>query len=284
MIKQLFLSLLLTSTTIHSMELTILPNTALHNLDILSHITHHICNVDISGIEIKNNIKSFARTNKTLYDYYAREKTQQSIVRQVALYKNLSDSMVARHFGYTTIENTIDYLFTKINSEIELTQKDLRDHWYLNSTIPCAHLDEGAQETLLLHAIKSHKFPAAKQLITAGIDCHSTRSVNPFSTFTNCYYNYGKCTLDVEKLFCDIIELLIKEKYHPDHRIKAINGTLLHIAASRKQKQLTRLLLKYGANPYIICYKEDAFAFERGKPKGWLTTMVNEINNNKQKS
>jgi hypothetical protein len=129
MIKQLFFSLLLTSTALQSMEL------ALHDHDTLFNITHQICNVHNWDKEkINRNIQRFARTNKTLYEYYSREKTQQSIIRQVALQNNMSDSSTVYYFHYKALSNKIDRLFDKATRKETFTENDLKDTWYLNST------------------------------------------------------------------------------------------------------------------------------------------------------
>lgn len=285
MIKQLLFSLLITSTALQSMELTVL-----HNHDILSHITSQICNVhNWDAKKIKRTIQTLAKTDKTLYTYYTHEKTQQNIVRQVALHKKLSDSMIARYFDYVTIMNNINALFSKLSITPEkLTQEDLLDKWYLNSTIPCGHFNEGDQETLLLQAIRKFGIITAQQLITAGIDCNFTRNNNPFF-FINHYYSQTDIELqlseDKRQIFFDIIELLLKKNLHPDTRFCITNDTLLHQASFRNDQRLARLLLQYGADPYLTCDDNDnAFTVETGSPRGWLTAIVNEIERGKKNS
>jgi ankyrin repeat protein len=273
--KHLLFSLALTSTAIQSMEPTVF-----HNHDILHHITEQICNAHI--LHAKKDIISLAKANKTLFEYYSREKTQQSIVRQIALHKNLSDSAIAQYFRYTQIRIKINRLFNKIN--LGLTQADLQDSWYLNSTIPSANFNEGEQETLLLRAIRQFNITTVKQLIIAGIDCNFTRNNNPFF-FINNYYIEQQVSEDKRQVLFDIIELLLKKNVHPDCRIKTYHSTLLHLASSSNDQRLARLLLQYGADPYLTWNRNDnAFELECGEPKGWLTAMVHEIERGKKNS
>ncbi len=277
MIKQLFFSLLLTSTALQSMEL-VLSYTEPFNC-----ITEQICNINQCHItRTRKDIAAFSKTNKTLYTYYNLEKTKQNIVRQMAIYKNMSDRSIADFFRYKTIAGKIDTIFTKINKDQELTENDVQDSWYLNSTT----MNYPNDSTLLLDAIKKREFTKAKLLITAGINCNNARcSENPLVLITT------QCCEDAEALqkedCLDIIKLLLENKIHPDSRKEGCySPTLLHIAVGSKNKNVARLALEHGANPHLKWIASDAFEIEElfNKQDHWLAGLIYEIEKNKQNS
>jgi hypothetical protein len=273
--KQILFSLLLTSTALQSMELA------------LSH--PDICNLITTQIYIANNknpkktcgdIDSFSKTNKTLYK--SREKIHQSIIRNVALQNNQDDLNTADAFGGIAIRNKINCLFGKIARKT-LTKDDLHNAWYRNSTATYSCENGVKQKTLLVATIGAFDLEIAKFLLEADVNGNSTRcKENPLALMTN-----NRCfgEDDKQRIWFDIITLLLKNNLHPDSRISTDHPTLLHQAALWNDLPCTRLLLQYGADPYLPCKKYgncNAFELERGEPKGWLAAMVYEVEKSKK--
>lgn len=282
--QQLFFFCMLISSgaTIHNMELV------LYNHDLLSQITHQICIVNNWNTpKIKTDIQSCTHINTTFRDYYMSENTHKNLIRHMALYNNTSDLHDSCFFGYKTINNKIKYLFSKIENKTEnFTHDDLSDAWYLNSAIACTAIANERfieLETLLCRAIKKYELGKAEILITAGIDCNSTRCQNPLALMAQIGY-IQTFPLTQKKSFFTIIRMLLKKGIHPDSRPYPTSISLLQLAAWKKYKRLAHSLLECGADPYTKSFndQQNAFDLEHGEPKGWLATLVEEVEKSKK--
>ncbi len=271
MIKQLFFSLLLTSTALQSMELTVL-----HDPNMLFHITEQICNAHIFLVE-KKDIDSLAMADTTLCEYYSREKTQQNIIRQMALQNDISDCNIACCLKYNAIGNKIRCFFDKAKQGKIFTEDDLKDTWYLNSTIT---IWADAKSTLLTTAYHAQQLDTIKTLIHAKTDVKN--NINNSLLTTICDDRRAKRFKSTQLL--TIAELLLEHGADPNFKLSNKYNTPLIAAvlASSIDKECAHLLLWYNADPCkivvnkIYCghyYERICSAFDL-EETGWLKKMV----------
>lgn len=292
--KQLLFTFALISTTaLHSMELTLVyPTEYPHATEAFNHLNTHICSINQwYPKQTKDDILAFSRTNKFVYAYYYIEEVQQNIVRQMAIRNKVNDHSMAKFFGYKPIASCILHLFNAINDPQEFAQYNLKNTWYLNSTAMTCHTNYQNQiyqnrNTLLLDAIRKGDFAKAKQLCDAGINCNNTRCPdNPLALLIAHFTErpLGKEILTQED-YLTIIKFLLNNNVHPDSRNNNNYPTLLHIAVAFNNQNVASLALEHGANPYATHDNFNAFDLEKkyNPTESWLANMINEINQSKK--
>ena len=275
--------------------------------DFLPHLSKQIGNTHHWQPEkTRIDFHALSLVNKFLHTYYTDEQTQQNIIDSVFInhIKMTNHEFIARSLGCNKIARTIQYFTTKIcDSQKLLGKQDLKNtsrYWYLNISI-------------------EHRYPLLNAAIASGNVQKVTIMTNsPFLKIqcnaipgapTQCPLRYiaelrtNRCH---KNEYLDIALLLLK-KITPDHRVHVSQRTPLMCAVMAKDKEMTRLLLDHGANPYLITAPmnnekkqytinsyiqrvapdpenpdiRNAFMLEQGEPKGWLKAMYDEIQQKK---
>src|SRR5579863_544640 len=283
----LFLLLITINTVIYGTQTpnsSILAEKALYTPDIISHITEHLCyGPDYQLKHVKDNIWRFSLTNKFFRNYFTQEKVQQNIIKLCSQYFNTNDSTTALHLRCRTIDKKINGLhWVACDKKQQFTELDLKDQWYLNATVPDSHYNR-ANLSLLCIAIENMNFKAAHKIIEHAqkLNFHYNRRENELHLIAhmrhslqrpiNGLLNTNKC-----KKLLTIAECLLQKNMLPDGRENDEEMTPLMQAISRKDEDLVRLLLQYGANPYIK-YCPNGTIFEYlSETLDWLNKIINK--------
>lgn len=307
--KQIIFSLLLiTTATINGMKR---PNNfqgsditnaemVLYDSDILQQITPYLCmSHDYRPCEIRKDIRALYETSKFLHHYYGQEKNQQDIIRSCSHYHGSNDKDVARNLKCCTVLAKIKrYTDIAHNKNQQFNENDLKEPWYLNMTTAfwCKFLRRSVQQSLLQIALNHSDTTKAIQIID-----HAKQLDFYYS------YNYGKNLLsDITRIrnqnqnfdinqdcitddeYNDLLEIakrLLQKNILPDGREKIEHFTPLMDAVKYNDKELARLLLEYGADPYAEYYdifaKKRTNTFDLEEGKSWLQKMINEVAENK---
>ena len=295
MIKKKILFFIAFINTINSMDQQSIFTSTFKHLDLLWSLTEQVCLVPELHKKQTEDFKNLSRINQFFHSYYTDEKNQQRIIDflknrdQNNLDPRYRDSLsTARFLQFHRVADKINDIHTKAGKvEISFTAQDLEENntWYLNTTITIQ------KEYLWDHVIESHNVSKAKLLIDKP------------------YIKIPPYALDeiIEKIKPDsdykdflIIFKMLLEKISLDQRSRYSEETELMIAARRNQKEIAQLLLKKGANPFLLhCYLDrsysvydtydhikripnhpylnNAFTVETGEPEGWLMQMYNEF-------
>lgn len=271
------------------------------NSDALWKLTEQLCIITERHHNTTNYFKNLALTNRFFCSYYMDEKNQQRIIEflnnspQYPSDMRYNDSFYAARFlQFHKIYKKIgDIHQTANNRELSFTEEDLKEEnaWYLNSIkgFPCG-------DPLWMHIIETKSVEKAKLLIEKSYIKIPTYI---FEKIMDRIKKNGYC----QDLF-DIFEILL-QRISPDQRNRSSSDSELMMAARNGQKEIARLLLEKGANPYLLkcyCYSQcyavnstydhinripgdkclyNAFLLEKGEPKGWLMQMYKEIQQSK---
>jgi hypothetical protein len=288
MIKQLFCSLLLTTTAIHSMDLM------LCNPNVGPHITQQLCGHRRYLWAFKDDIANLSLTNKALCSYY--KNNAKNIVRMIARNKNSSDEKVARHLGQKTIYNKIKDLFSVIHHNQCFDPQDLLDRWYLTAT------REYPEESLLHSAIHRAQMTNIAMLTHAIDDINADSNANSLWSLFMSPLSFRESKFHNLKLFT-IAQLLVQKGANPDDRPLITSFTPLMICILENKQNCAQLLLELDANPYALFfhtgyypsqkpysieqaanqYSTDDILYRFDTQKPWLQNAFQQGNNESQK-
>lgn len=232
----------------------------------------------------KSCLRNLASTNRAFHTYYFQIKTRQKLVKLFAIHNKISDCDCAKNFGFTTISKKIESLFgTSPKYTVCFQQHHLQNPWYINATNSFPLVQE--PQTLLHRTIEFLDFNRFKMLLAAKINLHNAQCENILRLALRRY-----CCASEPKdayLLFNMIILLLDCKCDPDVKIPTHmkqETTALACASSKGDQKLARLLLEHGANPYETVIIEDmlvnCFGLEQEKPKGWLSAMYKDTQNN----
>ena len=268
----LFLLLITINTVIYGTQTpnsSILAEKALYTPDIISHITEHLCYGPNYALKhVKNNIWSFSLTNTFFRNYFTQEKVQQNIIKLCSQCFNTNDSNTAYHLGCRTIDKKIDrFVDIALDKNKQFTELDLEDQWYLNTTALC--MRNGADVSLLYITIQRRNFKAAHKIIEHAqkLNFHYNQPKNNLHLIVNMRHMLQSSIIDFPKNkirydeLLTIAERLLQKNMLPDGRENNEEMTPLIHAILNEDEDLVRLLLKYGANPYIK-YRRGGIIFE----------------------
>lgn len=253
-----------------SKPLTIEPR---FNHDILAFLTSHICKIENTKIKlICKSIIRFSWVNRTLYHYYSNDKTIQRMINLLAIHHNRSDYFIAIILNQTIRQKMSD-LISIIKVNRPSTKNDWSDPWYLNATFATQNDSiKGLvpHQTLLLMATSDLNVEGVKTLLDAGAPCNHDRCPNPIAVLAIPSFEYESTQNQKNKN--DILKLLLEAKINPDSRYTITMPTCLHTAIKNKDMQQARLLLEYGANPYIFQFNNSyntGFNYHTGEVIEW---------------
>lgn len=225
----------------------------LNNKDLLFCITQQLCTIHrCRPLRVKKDLAALALVNKPFFIFFSQYHNadtfySRSLVKQMAIRRNIHDQIIARDFGNFVISQKISRLFTIATTEATFTKKDLKDTWYLNATGWCSCYDY-RHSTLLLAAIKHYDLPKVKMLLKAGIKLNLQTGENPITFMAN--INYSTLEREERKSFFAIVRLFLKKGVHPDSRPRITCPTLLQRAVQNNNRHFAYSLLQAGANPY----------------------------------
>lgn len=283
--KILFFLSLITNILTHGMETS--NNESLLNLynpTILSAVTTQLCLIHRYKPQcIRKDIKSLSTTNTILHEYYHQEKNQQKIIRLCSRNLCSNDEKIAKKLRCDRIAKKIDYLLTiTLDKQKQFTAQDLTDPWYLNCTI------DSINRSLLYMAIDRLNLEKAQLIIQHSKELDFRYGTNQSLLLCITWHRRNKKLFisenendNQQKVLISIAQSLLQKKIDPNRG--ATRSAPLPEAAFYNDKQLAQLLLEYNADPNKTYYDHfalqyrNAFSVEKGEPKGWLTTMFNNI-------
>ncbi len=300
--KQILFSLLLiTNTLTHGMkrpnivENNDAVNTAmvLFNDDLIPQITDHLCmSHNYQPCGIRTDIRSLSDTNKFFHDYYAQEKIAQGIIRSCLRYNNSNDKSTARELKCRAIYAKIKHFTdTARFGYKKFSENDLLDPWYLAITTT--------------YGYKFYGRPLNRSLVYIAIDnLNLETAITILNNTEKLSFNYGHGKnplfkiadhlfwLDLHEKFDEkkckklltIAQGLLKKGILPDGREGKTQYTPLNYSVTCKK--FVRLLLEYGANPYLETYSglrnKMVNAFDIEPEEGWLQEIIDEVAENKK--
>lgn len=309
MSKKIVLILFIFVNVANSMDQQNILTNISSDKDLLWALTERLC---IADNQAPNNFQFFkgkkelfhnlSLVNKTFCDYYTNENIQQRIIDNFGNQRDLSTLTIAKNLCFPKIGKKIIDLHKKAsNKDMEFSEADLAESnaWYLNSIID-ENMAFSHYFCLLTSAIWNTEVKKAETIIN-----------NPaFSCKTlplQCVIRTRQNTEDDQKLtnLFNIFKILLT-RVSPDHRYSARGYTALMLAAQTNEKEIARLLLEHGANPFLLWITSssgknyshydmydhmkripnhsglhNAFTLERRNPQGWLMDMYNEIQKKK---
>jgi hypothetical protein len=277
----------------------------------LALITHFLCvqKPAIMTEKIKDqhiqdritDIKHFSWVNQQSYHYHHRNGGVKEMIKKIAVAYDECDLSIATLFPAPHIRARLFDLLDKIRDRDEVfSPQDLQDPWYLNATFDSVIYSTPIRlQTLLFMAVWKGDEIKVETLIKAGADYQAHKLIALLA-----HKEHGWFLIQPGNF--KILELLLACNEDPDSRYSLTSLTLLQAAALYDDKKLARLVLSYGANPWkahvpprfiyeepiddshiSLLYdhrdkdaepwKENAFTLEKGKPKGWLMTMYEKI-------
>jgi hypothetical protein len=317
--KKIFFALLLTtSIAIHGMKrvkenviCNYVEEMVLCNGDLIPKITEYLCvKHTYDPFTLKKDIRALSDTNKFLHDYYAQEKVKQNIIRNCSQYRKSSDKDISLNLNCRAIEQKIDYYIDIVrDTEKQFTEQDLKEPWYLNLTT--AHkinlvfaLSHTKPQSLLYVAIDTNNEEKALQIINHGKELNLNNDhkniLLRIVELRDQLLNGNYTTVVIfnfrqepdhgarQKLFL-IAQQLLQKNILVNECKKDYPHTALMSAVANEDKQLARLLLEHGADPYTMHYNFytdlsfNAFtAYMCQAHKEWLQEMIDEIEASKK--
>ena len=302
----IFLLLVITSTTVHGMKR---PANIFHNddatncalvlfdRDLLLQITAGICNKhNYQPKEIRKDIRALSNTNRFFHNHYAQEKVKQEIIDLCLPYHNSNSKDIARDLGCHGIHAKIERLTDIVrNKEENFNENDLKDPWYLAVTttykLDYNIYQQPLNQSLLYIAIDYRQLEKAITILKNTKKLHfnyedEQNLLLKIVQYRAFFTKYQLWQENDPNQYLTLTQGLLQKGIDPNGRGNNSQYTPLLCSVKHADTELVRLLLKYGANPYLEGYdgwnKKTVNAFDLEPEKGWLQNIIDDVKESKK--